>query len=93
MILQIRSKDIDEIVRRYSREFIADLFIVSQVEFAESVEGFNGEYAVVKVDKAEGEKCQRCWKYSVETGTDPEFPDMCPRCVAVLKKYGSDYGL
>jgi len=91
--LQIRSKDIDEIVRQYSREFIADLFIVSQVEFAESVEGFNGEYAVVKVDRAEGEKCQRCWKYSIETGADPELPDMCPRCVAVLRKYGSDYEL
>ena len=37
----------------------------------------------VKVTKADGEKCERCWKYD-ELGTDPEYPDVCPRCAKVL---------
>ena len=38
----------------------------------------------VKVDKAEGEKCPRCWIYSTEIGADPAHPDVCPRCAHML---------
>ena len=35
--------------------------------------------------KAAGEKCERCWKYSEEVGTDTIHPTLCPRCADVLK--------
>ena len=40
----------------------------------------------IGVDKAEGEKCERCWIYNTELGTDPEHPTLCPRCAAALKE-------
>ena len=39
----------------------------------------------VAVEKAHGEKCERCWIYSTDLGTDPAHPTLCPRCTAVLK--------
>ena len=40
----------------------------------------------IGVDKAAGEKCERCWIYNTELGTDPEHPTLCPRCAAALKE-------
>lgn len=40
------------------------------------------EEVTVKVEKASGTKCPRCWNYSV----NPDEDDLCPRCHAVLKK-------
>ena len=36
------------------------------------------------IEKAPGGKCQRCWLYSLELGTDPAHPELCPRCSRVL---------
>jgi isoleucyl-tRNA synthetase len=35
--------------------------------------------------KAEGEKCPRCWNYSVKVGSFASHPDLCERCVAALE--------
>ena len=40
----------------------------------------------VSVAKAVGEKCERCWIYSDDLGSDPEHPTLCPRCAAVMKE-------
>ena len=37
------------------------------------------------VTKAKGEKCERCWIYSEELGTDANHPTLCPRCTEVMK--------
>ena len=67
-------------------------FIVSQLSTAkfedapadafasEVVEGLK-----ISVEKAEGEKCERCWIYSNELGSDSEHPTICPRCTSVLQ--------
>jgi isoleucyl-tRNA synthetase len=39
----------------------------------------------VNVSKADGGKCQRCWKYDVDVGQEPAYPYICPRCAGVLK--------
>ena len=39
----------------------------------------------IGIEKAHGEKCERCWIYSTELGTDAEHPTLCPRCAAVIK--------
>jgi len=43
----------------------------------------------VKVSKADGGKCQRCWKYDVDVGKDPAYTDVCPRCAGVLRSGAS----
>lgn len=74
-----------------NREKLELALIVSEVEVAENIdETFTkGEEVTdlyIKVLHAEGEKCERCWKYSKEIGKDPEHPTLCPRCASVLKK-------
>ena len=66
---------------------LADLMIVSHVEL---VKGEGGSASAVEglgvaAAHATGEKCERCWIYSTELGTDPAHPTLCPRCAAVLK--------
>ncbi len=55
------------------------LFIVSQVELAQSDSGLQ-----VTVHKADGSKCVRCWNYSTRVGEFDEHPDLCERCVDAL---------
>ncbi len=50
------------------------IFIVSQVEVSE------GDAFKVVIQKADGEKCERCWNYSVRVGEFVEYPTVCERC-------------
>ena len=74
-------------IKDYTENEVSDLFIVSQVKFvndnlAESeIEGIS-----IGVEKASGEKCERCWKYDEEVGHDHNHSDVCPRCASVLEK-------
>ncbi len=62
------------------------LFIVSAVNVVKD-EALSGEIdgISVKIEKASGTKCPRCWTFSEDAGTDPEHPELCPRCTAVVK--------
>jgi isoleucyl-tRNA synthetase len=42
----------------------------------------------VVVEPAGGDKCERCWKRSTTVGKDDKYPDLCNRCVDVVKKLG-----
>lgn len=67
---------------------LATVFLVSAVAVKEGGEGtFKGEYEglSVTVEKAPGEKCERCWTYSETVGQDAEHPGLCSRCVRVLR--------
>jgi isoleucyl-tRNA synthetase len=35
--------------------------------------------------KAEGQKCERCWKYTQDVGSDAGHPTICKRCANALK--------
>jgi isoleucyl-tRNA synthetase len=63
-------------------DFLPTLFIVSQVKLSD-LESKDTEFTVT-IDKAEGQKCQRCWNYSPMVGK-LEIPDLCPRCYHVIK--------
>ncbi len=75
-------------------EFLADkgedleaLLIVSEVEVNKGTDGGKCERyegIFVKVEKAEGEKCERCWKYGHGTGSHGEHSTLCSRCAAVV---------
>lgn len=59
---------------------LSTAFIVSEVEIVESASSLE-----IKVEKAEGEKCERCWVISKSVGTDSEHPTLCSRCCENLK--------
>jgi isoleucyl-tRNA synthetase len=65
------------------------LFIVSAVTLESGAPG-NGTGGVsVRVAKADGKKCERCWNYSIHVGEDAVYPTVCERCSAVLKELGA----
>mgnify|MGYP001156963544 CR=1 FL=1 len=37
--------------------------------------------------KADGHKCERCWKVLPDVGQDEEFGDICPRCADAVRGY------
>lgn len=74
------SKKTLDLLKKYSA-YLEEFFIVSKVEICNSDENLH-----IEVEHAEGEKCERCWKYDPLTNSDSEFPNICPRCMAVLKE-------
>jgi isoleucyl-tRNA synthetase len=38
----------------------------------------------VRIAKAAGQKCERCWHYETDIGSHSAHPTLCGRCVAVL---------
>jgi isoleucyl-tRNA synthetase len=69
------------------------LFIVSQVELGgDSLEGaYQSQLPglAVRVERATGEKCARCWNYSERVGEDVLHPGVCERCSAALREIES----
>jgi isoleucyl-tRNA synthetase len=39
----------------------------------------------VRIAKANGQKCERCWHYETDIGQHSAHPSLCGRCVAVLE--------
>jgi isoleucyl-tRNA synthetase len=63
-------------------DFLPTLFGVSQVRLAGDPSAADG--VRVSVEKAEGIKCERCWRYVPEVSQSPEFAGLCSRCVDAL---------
>ncbi len=67
-------------------ELLKEIFIVSQVEIKEGKDEDDKDAIVgVKVEKASGQKCERCWMYSETVGEDSNHPHICHRCSENLK--------
>ena len=65
-------------------EMLATVFIVSDLVIEQNTR--EGEKEIgVKVEAAEGQKCERCWMYSKTVGEDKANPTICHRCSEVLK--------
>jgi isoleucyl-tRNA synthetase len=43
----------------------------------------------VRIARAEGQKCERCWHYEPDIGHHTSHPTLCGRCVAVLEPVGA----
>lgn len=59
------------------KDLLEMILIVSQVEVVV------GESKVV-VEKANGAKCERCWKYNEHVGEDEVHNTICPRCINAI---------
>jgi isoleucyl-tRNA synthetase len=61
---------------------LPSVFIVSEVELSDEADA---EEPAVNVVKAAGEKCVRCWNYKTSVGCNPDYPDICDRCVVQVE--------
>lgn len=62
-------------------ELLRTVFIISDLEIIEIDSEFK-----IKVEQAAGEKCERCWMYSLTVGEDKENPTICHRCSEAIKE-------
>jgi isoleucyl-tRNA synthetase len=71
----------------------AEIAITSQCELiyavgpADAFTSVDKSGIFVVVNKAEGQKCERCWKVLPEVGSDPEFPTLSRRDVDAVRWY------
>ena len=61
-----------------NEELLMTVFIVSGLDIVQGTSD-------IKVEVADGEKCERCWMYSTTVGEDKENPTICHRCSENLK--------
>jgi isoleucyl-tRNA synthetase len=63
-------------------ESLRELLNVSQMEVQPQGEG----PVTVLVNKAAGQKCERCWHWETDVGSHPEHPTICARCVKAVRE-------
>jgi len=87
------ASDRDEAYLKSHTAIIHSIFIVSQVEVnrVSEVSGtVNEEHNKTRIiiEKADGQKCARCWNYKTDVGRNHEHPALCDFCVRVIKEIG-----
>ena len=87
VILAVPAGEWRQLLERYQDE-LATLFIVSQAERVETLtDGIAGEEVEglrIRIEKAQGDKCERCWNYAVSVGSRQDHPTICDRCHTAL---------
>jgi len=75
------------------RALLSTVFIVSRVDLDRGSGRASVHYEsqdipglVIGVDRAPGDKCERCWMRSEEVGRDAAHPTLCGRCVRVVTR-------
>jgi len=66
------------VVNDMGTEVFASLCIVSEVSIA------IGDGLKVSAQKCSHAKCERCWNFYPSVGQNPDYPDLCGRCVEVI---------
>jgi isoleucyl-tRNA synthetase len=67
---------------------LPSMFIVSQVVLENHgaeplVQELKAHFAV-SIERAEGVKCERCWKYTSDVGSKAELPTVCAACAGAV---------
>ncbi len=67
---------------------LATLLIVSQAELVDNLGDGTVSEALpgltIRIARADGGKCPRCWTYSTGIGSSTAHPEICPRCATAL---------
>ncbi len=77
------------ILERYEAQ-LPTLCIVSQVVISsDPLTEPDGEKdgVQIKVEKASGQKCARCWIYKTDLGVQGAYPDICGRCTNAVEEW------
>jgi isoleucyl-tRNA synthetase len=81
------SEGLRQLLRQHAA-VLPQLLIVSQVHLAGDLpEQYTSPLLPelrVRVERARGGKCERCWNYSEAVGRDAGHPGLCERCVRVV---------
>ncbi len=72
--------DLLPLLEEYAPE-LPGLFIVSEV----SLESGSSGQVEVTVERSNGTKCERCWKYKADVAADPAFPTICAYCASAVR--------
>ena len=64
-------------------DLLPGLFIVSAVELEQAAQSTAVDLGV-RVERAAGVKCERCWKYTLDVGGDASFPTICLPCAGAV---------
>ena len=67
-----------------NQEQLMTVFIVSGLEIKEKT-AEQKDSITVKVEQAEGKKCERCWQYSTTVGEDKDNPTICHKCSVAVR--------
>ncbi len=80
-------------------ENLNDIFIVSKAGLVDSFEDDAHIWQSqeiqglgIRVSKAGGKKCARCWRFDETTGLDSEYEGVCSRCADALRTIMSNEG-
>ncbi|MDP8211824.1 MAG: isoleucine--tRNA ligase [Candidatus Zapsychrus exili] len=73
------------------KDMLPAAFIVSQAEInkvEDVTEGLSEEFnkTEIIIEKADGDKCPRCWNYKVDIGKDPKHNTICAHCATMVKE-------
>ena len=79
--VEVYSNDAEVVELLNSVANLNQFFIVSKVAVKEN-DGVDYDLATVKVTKAEGHRCERCWNIVDEVNEE----GLCPRCASILNK-------
>jgi isoleucyl-tRNA synthetase len=69
-----------DFLNEFGLEQFASLCIVSEVKIVKTT-----EQTTIAAEKSNYNKCQRCWNYWPSVGENVEYPDLCERCVDVVR--------
>jgi isoleucyl-tRNA synthetase len=66
-----------------------ELLNVSQIHFLTFKDHPNATVEALgkRVVHADGQKCERCWHWETDVGSNPEHPTICGRCVEAVKEF------
>jgi len=86
--------DLGALLQKYATQLPAFL-IVSQVEVVDgTIEGASPAAGIpslqIRIERAHGKKCDRCWNYSVHVGESSVHPTFCERCLAAIDEIARD---
>ncbi len=90
VILQITDKNLFDLMDSVKAE-LTDILIISniRVENISATDLTNEEkergYKII-IEKASGDKCERCWKYSETVGKIEEHATLCNKCIDMIKE-------
>jgi isoleucyl-tRNA synthetase len=79
--LTVGGKDETSRLATEYEDFLPTLFGVSQVDVDTRA---GSDEPVVRVTRADGVKCERCWRYVSRIRTEPDWAGLCDRCVEAL---------
>ncbi len=74
------TKGTEGLLRRHEKD-LPMIFIVSQVKLLPLETDPESAEPTATVFRAEGQKCERCWAYQADVGSNQEHPNLCGRCV------------